>query len=235
MVNSLESENFTAYLKYNNVFRVKGVPGIELVTKNMVPKNAVYNERLFKTELGELREFSHSRSKLAALMLQRLKIPYSISTSDILYLGASFGTTVSHLSDMLATNRMVFAIEHAAHPIRELLYLSEQRKNIIPIFSDARNPENYNHIVHKVEFLYCDITQANQAEIFINNAKMYLKSEKPAVLIVKSQSISQSKRPQAVFHEVRKFIEEKGMKVIQEINLSRLYKGHTAFLTNWSE
>ena len=49
-----------------------------------------------------------------------------------LYLGASSGTTVSHVSDIIGTG-VVFALEFAPRSLRELIQNCDQRYNVIPI------------------------------------------------------------------------------------------------------
>ena len=73
----------------------------KLATVNLVPGNQVYNEKLVRYEGIECRIWNPFRSKLAAAIMNGLEdFPFT-EKSDILYLGVSTGTTVSHISDMV--------------------------------------------------------------------------------------------------------------------------------------
>ena len=97
----------------------------------------VYGERI----LCGYRLWDPFRSKLAALLLKskgrglRLK-----RDSKVLYLGAATGTTVSHVSDIVADG-LVYAVEFSPRSMRDLIRLCERRENIIPILADAAQPE----------------------------------------------------------------------------------------------
>jgi len=54
--------------KFENVFWIKG----KLCTKNLVPGEQVYDERLIKTRQGEFREWDARRSKPSAAMYKNL-------------------------------------------------------------------------------------------------------------------------------------------------------------------
>ena len=133
----------------------------------------VYNEKLTTIENKEFRSWNPYRSKLAAAILKGLK--FNINPNDhILYLGAATGTTVSHISD-IARNGIIYAVESSPVAVHELIKVSEKRINIIPILEDANHPDRYSNLISPVEFIYQDISQRNQAEIFIANIRRYLK------------------------------------------------------------
>src|SRR5664280_1580307 len=81
----------------------------------------VYGERI----MGGYRLWDPFRSKLAALLLKskgrglRLK-----RDAKVLYLGAATGTTVSHVSDIVADG-LVYAVEFSPRSMRCLLYTSD--------------------------------------------------------------------------------------------------------------
>ena len=128
---------------------------------------------------------------------------------EVLYLGAASGTTVSHFSDILEEG-FVFAVEYSDTVIRDLVHLAEDRENIAPILGNARNPEEYEELVAgKVDLIFQDISQSDQAEIFIRNAEKFLREDGTALMAVKAQSISSSRDPEEVFDEVREKLGEK--------------------------
>jgi fibrillarin-like pre-rRNA processing protein len=214
---------------FEGVYRVKNISGIELATKNLVKGVSVYDERLFNTKHGELREFSHKRSKLASSILQGFRFDQFHPSMKVLYLGASFGTTTSHFSDLLHKNGLIYAVEFAPRPVRDLLLITNQRENIIPILSDARYPEEYTHLVDSVDLVYCDVAQANQSEIFISNLRAFAKPKSFGFITIKSKSISQVKHPKQVFTEQEDYLEGHGFKIIKSYDINRYHRDHMSY------
>uniref|UniRef100_A0A8R7UVQ4 rRNA 2'-O-methyltransferase fibrillarin n=2 Tax=Triticum urartu TaxID=4572 RepID=A0A8R7UVQ4_TRIUA len=58
----------------------------------------------------------------------------------VLYLGAAFGATVSHVSDIVGPTGLVYAIEFSHRSGRDLVNMAKKRTNVIPITEDARHP-----------------------------------------------------------------------------------------------
>ncbi len=123
-------------------------------------------------------------------MINNIRIPSIKSGASILYLGASSGTTVSHVSDIVGNEGLVYAVEFAPRPGRDLYTLAEERNNIIPIIADARYPHEYTHLVDKVDMIYCDVAQPTQSELFVENAAAFLKTGGQGYVAIKTKSIS---------------------------------------------
>lgn len=153
---------------------------------------SVYGERI----IDGLRIWDPYRSKLAALLQKsRSPLPIVLSIdSVVLYLGASTGTTVSHVGDIVRDG-LVYAVEISPRSMRQLLQLAESRQNIIPILGDAARPESYSSLVEPVDLIYQDVAQRNQAEIATLNSTMYLKKGGTLVLMIKTRSIDSSASP----------------------------------------
>jgi len=93
--------NIRMHPKIFNVF-ISGPPeNLKLYTKNLLPGNKVYNENLIKFNDIEYREWDPYRSKIAALILEKPNTNFLSNDLKCLYLGASSGTTISHLSDIV--------------------------------------------------------------------------------------------------------------------------------------
>lgn len=174
-----------------------------LATRNMVPGISVYGERLITEDGTEYRQWDPGRSKLGAMVLKNFDIPLE-ADSTVLYLGAASGTTVSHVSDILMDG-LVYAVEFSPRTMRDLIQLCDQRPNIIPILADANKPQSYAHIVEKVDVIFQDVAQPNQAEIAAINSKYFLEEHGHLMLSVKSRSIDTVASPKKIFkEEVRK-------------------------------
>jgi fibrillarin-like pre-rRNA processing protein len=188
---------------------------------------AVYGERLVRHNGEEYRVWDPFRSKLAAALENGLsELPIS-NQSKILYLGASTGTTVSHISDIIGLNGVIFAVEASPRVGRELLErVASKRENIVPILVDARTPNHYFSILGNVDVVYCDIAQHDQTEIAVKNSRMYLKPKGTLFLVVKTRSIDVTKVPRHVITQEAKKLEDNQFTVKQIINLEPFDKDH---------
>ena len=183
---------------FENIF----TDGKKIYTKSLLKGEKVYGENIIKEKGEEYREWDLYRSKLAVAIKKGIKVMPIKKGSKVLYLGASTGTTVSHVSDIVEKG-VVFAVEISTKMMHSLMKLAERRENIVPILADANKPEEYEEI-GEVDAIFQDVSQKNQAEILMKNAKKFLPSGKYAMLCIKSQSIDVTKNPEKVFEEVRK-------------------------------
>ena len=198
----------------------------KLATENLVPKNQVYNEKLVKIKGTEYRIWNPFRSKLAATIMNGLRDFPFMQKSSVLYLGVSTGTTISHISDIVGQNGIIFGVEHTSRVARDFLdRVASHRKNIIPIIQDARKPQEYFSVFKKVDVAYVDIAQPDQTDIAIANCKMYLKSNGYLFLVIKTRSIDVTKDPKKVVsNEIKKL--EPLFEIKQTINLHPYDKDH---------
>ena len=198
----------------------------KLATENLIPKNQVYNEKLVKIKGTEYRIWNPFRSKLAATIMNGLKDFPFMQKSSVLYLGVSTGTTISHISDIVGQNGVIFGVEHTSRVARDFLdRVASHRKNIIPIIQDARKPQEYFSVFKKVDVAYVDIAQPDQTDIAIDNCKMYLKSNGYLFLVIKTRSIDVTKDPKKIIsNEIKKL--EPLFEIKQIINLQPYDKDH---------
>jgi fibrillarin-like pre-rRNA processing protein len=170
-----------------------------LATQNLINGNSVYGEKIVKYEDIEYRLWDPFRSKLAGAILKGLRENPIKESSKVLYLGASTGTTVSHVSDIVGSSGIVFPVEPSVRVARELLEnVSSKRNNIIPILSDARNYLKYYGYFGIVDVVYSDIAQPDQTMIAIDNSKSYLKDNGDLLIIIKTRSIDVLTDPKIV-------------------------------------
>jgi fibrillarin-like pre-rRNA processing protein len=216
--------------------RIPGVytkgPKIYTINPDCCKGINVYGEQLRTFQGKEYRNWNPYRSKLAAVIAKKKEIalPFTES-STILYLGAATGTTVSHLSD-ICSKGMIYAVEPSPIAAKTLLETIQKRQNIVPIIEDANHPDRYDHFVSQVDILYMDISQRNQAEIFINNAKRYLKKTGFGILMVKARSIDVALKPTKAYAMVKEQIDNSHCKVKQILELLPFEKDHAAlFIT----
>ena len=205
-----------------------------LATKNLSPGKNVCGERLIRYDGVEYRVWDAFRSKLAAAILKGLKTIPIKPNHSVLYLGAASGTTASHVSDMVGEKGHVYCVEFASRSIRDLVdNVCPYRTNMSPILEDARFPEKYAMFIQgKVDGIYCDIAQPEQAKVLAGNASYFLKSSGWAMLAVKSQSIDVTKEPSEVYKLEVKVLEKHGFNIQQVVHLEPYDKAHAMIVAH---
>jgi len=164
--------------------------------------------------------------KLAAAIRCGVGQIYMSPGSKVLYLGAASVTSVSHVSDIVGPEGLVYAVEFAPRQVRDLIDLSRKRTNIIPIIEDARYPRKYCMLIKMVDTIFADVAQPNQADIVGLNAQFFLKDEGHFVISIKANCIDRTAKPEVVFaNEVTK-MKEKGMEVREPLSLEPYQLGH---------
>ena len=182
--------------------------GRRIYTKSLVPGKVHFEEWIFKDMGSEFREFDPTRSKLAAMIMKGCTNIGIRKNDVILYLGSSHGYTPSFVSDIVGKEGLIFGLDPAPRVMRDLVFLSQDRQNIVPLLADANHPENYVDKVSQVDIVYQDVAQRNQSEIFIRNCKMFLKKGGYGLLAVKARSIDVKRRPRDIFEEIRAKLEK---------------------------
>ncbi|HJJ98614.1 MAG TPA: fibrillarin-like rRNA/tRNA 2'-O-methyltransferase [Methanocorpusculum sp.] len=184
-------------------------------------EGGVYGERMMEG----VRVWDPYRSKFAALW-------YLDGSTDlpmdavVLYLGAANGTTVSHMADYVEA---VYAVEFAPRPMRDLLMVARKRKNIVPIFGDATQPQRYAPLVEAVDLVYQDVAQPNQAEIAIRHMP-FLRSGGRLILMLKTRSVAVRKCPEEVFEDTCGKLEAAGLRVVKAVWLLPYHADHAAIV-----
>ncbi len=148
--------------------------------------------------------------------------------SKVLYLGAASGTTPSHVSDIVGESGYVYCVEFAQRSIRDLVNnVAAYRPNISPLLEDARMPEKYAMFISgKVDTIYCDVAQPEQAKLLADNADVFLKPSGWVMLAVKAQSIDVTMDPDAVYRQEANVLRKRGFDVKEVVNLEPFDKAH---------
>jgi rRNA 2'-O-methyltransferase fibrillarin len=176
-----------------------------LVTKNMVPGESVYGEKRLvaeredKEEKVEYRVWNPFRSKLGAGIVGGIGQMPIKPGSKVLYLGGASGTTVSHVSDMIGPEGVVYAVEFSHRSGRDLTNMAKRRPNVVPIVEDARQPQRYRMFIGMVDVIFSDVAQPDQARIVTLNASYFLKNEGSILISIKANCVDSTAAPEAVF------------------------------------
>ncbi|KAL6269650.1 hypothetical protein ACE6H2_026561 [Prunus campanulata] len=216
--------------RHEGVFIAKGKEDA-LVTKNMVPGEAVYNEKRIsvQNEDGtkvEYRIWNPFRSKLAAAILGGVDDIWIKPGARVLYLGAASGTTVSHVSDIVGPTGVVYAVEFSHRSGRDLVNMAKKRTNVIPIIEDARHPAKYRMLVGMVDVIFSDVAQPDQARIVALNASYFLRAGGHFVISIKANCIDSTSPAEAVFQQEVKRLQADQFKPMEQVTLEPFERDH---------
>jgi fibrillarin-like pre-rRNA processing protein len=202
---------------FPGVYKIKG----KLATLNSVKGYRVYGEKLVEHGKKEYRIWDPFRSKVAAAIAKGLKELPVKPKSNILYLGASSGTTASHIADV--TSSKVYCIEFSRRMMLELLPVCARKKNMIPVLADARKPGDYCNRIGPVDVLIQDVAQPDQAGILLSNERYF--GFKNAIFSIKARSINSVRKPKQVIDEELSKIKQK-FNITEKLDLQPYDKDH---------
>jgi fibrillarin-like pre-rRNA processing protein len=146
---------------------------------------------------------------------------------NILYLGASSGTTVKELSK--ETKGTIFAVEKSYQMAIPLVKLAQSRNNIAPLFCDAQDITYLQEKIGNfgIDIIFCDIPTMNPVDI-IKRASSLAKIETKIYFVLKTQSIRQDD-PKKIFKEVSKKL-ELDFNILESTYLEPFHKKHYIFV-----
>jgi len=199
-----------------------------LATRNLTPGLTVYGERLIHVKDVEYRIWDAFRSKLAGAIIKGLQnVPVEAGT-QILYLGAASGTSPSHISDIIGETGHIYCVEFASRSLRDLVNnVAAFRSNMSPFLEDARKPEKYAMFIpEKVDVIYCDVAQPEQAKLLADNADVLLKPSGWVMLACKSQSIDVTLSPETVYKQEANILRNRGFNIKEIVDLEPYDKAH---------
>jgi fibrillarin-like pre-rRNA processing protein len=216
---------------FPEIYRLRLDGNTLLVTKNMTPGRTYYGEPTYQVDVVEYRSWNPTRSKLAAAIMKGIGYMPVKPGAKVLYLGAASGTTVSHVSDILGETGHVWGLDFAPRALRDLIdKVARYRSNVSPILGDANKPMEYLSLVPKVDAVFADVAQPNQAEIMVKNASIFLKRGGWAMLSIKSRSVDVKQKPRDVYDAQAEALEGDGLKVRELIELDPYEKDHAMAL-----
>ncbi len=214
--------------------------GRSLWTRNAVKGVSVTNERRKKDGRNEWRRWDPNRSKVAASILKMKGKASEIipdSGSTCLYLGASTGTTVSHIHDHVCGsgnhhNGRVVAVDISPRMMRNLVKLAQKRPGLTPVLGDARNPLSVApYLSEKVDWLHQDLSIGDQAETFVRMASQFLNQNGVALLSLKaaSERWMEGGDDERFAHSKRVIESSNHLDLIETIDISVFEEQHVVF------
>jgi len=217
--------------RFEGVFVSKGKED-SMVTKNMVPGESVYGEKRMvaesedKEEKVEYRVWNPFRSKLGAGIVGGVETMPIKPGSKVLYLGGASGTTVSHVSDMVGPEGVVYAVEFSARPGRDLTNMAKRRPNVVPIVEDARMPQRYRMLIGMVDVIFSDVAQPDQSRIVTLNASYFLKNNGYILISIKANCVDSTALPEVVFAAEVDRLRKEGCKPKEQLTLEPYHRDH---------
>ncbi|MFX1261369.1 MAG: fibrillarin-like rRNA/tRNA 2'-O-methyltransferase [Promethearchaeota archaeon] len=214
--------------RFPGVFQIVDKSKSSLATQSIVAGQSVYGEKVLTIEgEGDFRLWNPRRSKLAAAIQKGVTEMPIQPGSRVLYLGAASGTTVSHCSDIVGDQGIVYAVEFSTRAARGLLQLAESRNNIVPIIEDARHPMKYAPLIAgPINVVYQDIAQPNQAGILGNNIRVFCGFGAWGLIALKARSIDSTAPIDEIYSSEISVLDSQGLEVIENVNLEPLEKDH---------
>uniref|UniRef100_A0A8C3R0Z3 rRNA 2'-O-methyltransferase fibrillarin n=1 Tax=Cyanoderma ruficeps TaxID=181631 RepID=A0A8C3R0Z3_9PASS len=174
----------------------------------------------------EYRAWNPFRSKLAAAILGGIDQIHIRPGAKVLYLGAASGTTVSHVSDIVGQEGVVYAVEFSHRSGRDLLNVAKKRTNVVPVIEDARHPHKYRMLIGMVDVIFADVAQPDQTRIVALNAHHFLRRGGHFLISIKANCIDSTAPAEAVFAgEVKKMTAER-MKPQEQLTLEPYERDH---------
>ena len=212
-----------------NVLKKKEGKYYKYYTQSIYPGFKGFSEKIIKQKGLEFREVDPKRSKLIAAIAKGLSQTGIKPDSKVLYLGASHGYTPSFVSDIVGKKGVVFCLDFAPTVVRDLIFVCEQRENMIPLLKDAKKPETYKENILPVDVIFQDVAQRDQVQIFLKNIKEHLKQGGFGLLALKSRSIDVTKKPTEIFNQVRQEL-QKHTTIVDQRTLEPFEKDHAFFV-----
>eukprot|EP00069_Balaena_mysticetus_P018166 bmy_11269T0 len=200
--------------RHEGVFICRGKEDA-LVTKNLEGDDKI-----------EYRAWNPFRSKLAAAILGGVDQIHIKPGAKVLYLGAASGTTVSHVSDIVGPDGLVYAVEFSHRSGRDLINLAKKRTNIIPVIEDARHPHKYRMLIAMVDVIFADVAQPDQTRIVALNAHTFLRNGGHFVISIKANCIDSTASAEAVFASEVKKMQQENMKPQEQLTLEPYERDH---------
>jgi fibrillarin-like pre-rRNA processing protein len=88
-------------------------------------------------------------------------------------------------------------------------------------------PERYAMFISgKVDTIYCDVAQPEQAKLLADNADAFLKPEGRVMIAVKAQSIDVTMAPEAVYRQEANVLRNRKFDIVEVVNLEPFDKAH---------
>lgn len=217
--------------RFDNIYEQRSKKGVRLYTKSCYDFRG-FEETIIKDGNETFREVDPERSKLFAGVAKGLSQIGIRQDASVLYLGASHGYTPSFVSDVVGKKGCVWCIDVAPRVVRDLVFVCEQRDNMLPLLGDCRQPQTYkDYLPQPVDVVFQDVAQKDQVSIFLKNCDAYLKKGGFGVLAIKARSIDVTAKPALIFKQTfHELSAAKGYVIVDKKELYPYEKDHIIYV-----
>lgn len=177
-----------------------------LYTQNSAPGWRLKGQPVIEIAGREYRSWSPFTSKIAAFLACGGDASLLDTSGAVLYLGASYGTTVSHISDMLPGSS-IYAVEVSRQPFVGLAAMARNHPNVVPLLEDAFHPEMYSAVVSSPALLIEDVAQKDMAGMLLKNLQCFPTLD-AFILSVKARCIDSAAEPASVYSATLRRLKE---------------------------
>ncbi|XP_057244016.1 rRNA 2'-O-methyltransferase fibrillarin-like [Malurus melanocephalus] len=185
-----------------------------LVTRNLVPGESVYGEKRISVEV--LPKLGYTGMGKNSWDTPEIHLG---TGNTQCHMGAASGTTVSHVSDIVGQEGVVYAVEFSHRSGRDLLNVAKRRTNVVPFLITPLPPG-------MVDVIFADVAQPDQTRIVALNAHHFLRCGGHFLISIKANCIDSTAPAEAVFAgEVRKMTAER-MKPQEQLTLEPYERDH---------
>mgnify|MGYP005760099443 CR=1 FL=1 len=118
----------------------------------------------------------------------------------------------------------LIAVDLAPRCLRELTHMAKSRPGLVPILGDARKHAAWGVLLpRKVDWLFQDVAQAGQVDIFIAACRRFLNRDGTGLLSLKAASERWTgEGEEALFDSVEDKLNASGFEVEERISLTGL-------------
>ncbi|XP_045805351.1 uncharacterized protein LOC123898447 isoform X2 [Trifolium pratense] len=188
--------------RFEGFFNAKGKKNI-LCTRNLVPGEALYGEKLIhvQNEDGtevEYRVCDPRRSKLGAAILGGVTNIWIKPGSRVMYVGKVCGVTVSDLSDIVGLDGLVYVVGNSD----DVTHMEGKRPNVVTIIENDYHYCHYRMVLGMVDAVFGEIDHPlgeiyrlptkvyRDGRFIVNNVHFYLKTGGHYMICTKADNMN---------------------------------------------
>lgn len=195
----------------------------------IIPKKSLNNGNI--QNKIEYRIWDTLYSKLGAAIETGISNIYMKPGSKVLYLGAGNDSysTISHISDLIGKEGVVYGVEKSEIKGLVLKNMAKKRVNIKPIIYDAKNPFNYMiSITNLVDCIFTNISGKDISTIISKNAEFFLKNKGGFICVINANDDSNNNilSQKETFDEQIRLLRENSLYVKEFISLENFESGY---------
>ncbi|KAL1808451.1 hypothetical protein ACET3Z_025441 [Daucus carota] len=160
----------------------------------------------------EYREWDPFKSRLASAILSGIQNMWIKPGSRVLILYSrddqQFGITISHISDIVGPQGMVYVVETETSNHDTLLNMADKRGNIVPIvYCMSPDPMRYRMLINMVDVMFAAPDRPEEVHMAYLNSQYFLKTGGHYMLYVQGHTMESTNRGDGLFSSMSKVVQ----------------------------